>query len=68
MASDAGVERFHPQRLRDTFAVELFLAGVAMDDVSTLPGHSSVRTPEMYCAPWNLARRDRLASIVREVH
>ena len=64
----AAVEDFRPHRLRDTFAVELLLAGVAIQDVSTLLGHSSVRTTEMYYAPWNLARRNRLASIVREVH
>ena len=65
VAADAGVDRFHPHRLRDTFAVELLLTGMSMDDVSTLLGHSSVRTTEKYYAPWNRARRSRL---VREVH
>ncbi len=68
VAADAAVEGFHPHRLRDTFAVELLLAGVAMDDVSTLLGHSSVRTTERYYAPWNQARRGRLVALVREVH
>ena len=68
VAAAADVEGFHPHRLRDTFAVELLLAGMAMQDVSTLLGHSSVRTTEQYYAPWNHARRSRLVSLVREVH
>lgn len=68
VASDAGIEGFHPHRLRDTFAVELLLSGVCMDDVSTLLGHSSVRTTEQYYAPWNQARRSRLVEVVRKVH
>ena len=68
VADDAGVEGFHPHRLRDTFAVELLLAGVSMQDVSTLLGHSSVQTTERYYAPWNQARRRRLMEFVREVH
>ena len=68
VASLAGVKGFHPHRLRDTFAVELLLAGVSMQDVSTLLGHSSIRTTETYYAPWNQARRARLASLLIEVH
>ena len=68
VAEAAGVEDFRPHRLRDTFAVELLLAGMSMDDVSSLLGHSSVRTTERYYAPWNYARRSRLVSLVREVH
>ncbi len=68
VAADAGVEGFHPHRLRDTFAVELLLAGVGIDDVSTLLGHSSVQTTEKYYSPWNGARRSRLTALVREVY
>ena len=68
VALEAGVDGFHPHRLRDTFAVEMLLAGVLMQDLSTLLGHGSVATTERYYAPWNLARRDRLSRIVREVH
>lgn len=39
-----------------------------MHDVSTLLGHSSVRTTEQYYADWNTARRNRLARIVRGAH
>lgn len=68
VAAEAGVEGFHPHRLRDTFAVELLLAGVLIQDVSTLLGHSSVATTERHYAPWNLARRARLAAVVRKAH
>ena len=68
VADDAGVEGFHPHRLRETFSVELLLASVSMQDVSTLLGHSSVLTTERYYAPWNQARRRRLMELVREVH
>ncbi|MDE0626284.1 MAG: tyrosine-type recombinase/integrase [Bryobacterales bacterium] len=68
VAAAAGIDGFHPHRLRDTFAVELLLAGVMIQDVSSLLGHSSVATTERYYAPWNLARSKRLGRIVRRVH
>ena len=68
VAGAAGVEGFHPHRLRDTFAVELLLGGLSMQDVSQLLGHRSVLTTERYHAPWNLARRSRLATLVKEIH
>ena len=68
IAGKALVPGFKPHRLRDTFAVELLLRGVAMQDVSTLLGHGSIRTTERYYAPWNRSRRDRLAAIVRDAH
>lgn len=68
VASRADVFKFKTHRLRDTFAVELLLAGVQMQDVSTLLGHSSVSTTERYYAPWNVSRRDRLIKIIGEVH
>ena len=64
----AGVKDFRPRRLRDTFAVEALLAGVSMQNVSALPGHGSVSTTEQYYAAWKVARRDRLALIVREAY
>ena len=68
VASKAGVQNFTPHRLRHTFAVEFLLAYVPIEDVSTLLGHSSVNTTERHYAQWNMARRDRLARIVREVN
>lgn len=35
--------------LRDTFAVEMLLAEVALDQVSILPGHSGVKITEKQC-------------------
>ena len=68
VASRAGVKDFRPHRLRDTFAVELLTADVSVEDVSTLLGHSSVKTTEKYYAPWNTARRKRLALVVRNAN
>ncbi len=68
IAGRAGVEGFKPHRLRDTFAVELLGAGVSMEDVSVLLGHSSIRTTERYYAPWDLSRSNRLLAVVRDVH
>jgi integrase len=52
--------RFHSHMLRDTFAVELLLAGVALEDVSRLLTHKSVRITEKYYAPWIRARQVQL--------
>ena len=65
VAKEAGVKGFRSHRLRDTFAVELLLNGVAMEDVSTLLGHGSISITERYYAPWCRARRDRLVEVVR---
>ena len=66
VAANAKVENFRSHRLRDTFAVGLLLAGVSMEDVSVLLGHSSIRTTERFYAPWDKSRRDRLVQVVRE--
>ena len=68
IAQLAGVKNFRTHRLRDTFAVELLLAGVSIEDVSTLLGHRSVQVTERHYAPWNGARRDRLVSILNKVN
>lgn len=52
--------RFHSHMLRDTYAVEMLLAGVSLEDVSRLLTHKSVRTTEMYYAHWIRARREQL--------
>jgi integrase/recombinase XerD len=56
----AGVAGGHPHRFRDTFAVELLLAGVPLEQVSVLLGHSSIRVTEKHYAPWV---RDRQAQL-----
>ena len=55
-----------PHRLRDTFAVRKLLAGLGIEDVSRLLGHSSVRITEVYYAKWIPARKMRLESILAQ--
>jgi integrase len=48
----AKVSNGHAHRFRHTFAVELLLAGVPIERVSVLLGHSSTRTTEKHYAAW----------------
>lgn len=50
---------------RDTFAVELLLAGVAIEQVAVLLGHSSVKMTEKHYVPWVKARQEQLTSSVQ---
>jgi integrase/recombinase XerD len=50
----------HAHRFRDTFAVELLLAGVPIERVSFLLGHQSVRIMEKHYAPWVRSRQEQL--------
>jgi len=61
----AGVPDAHPHRFRDTFAVELLLAGVPLERVSILLGHQSVRITEKHYSPWVAARQEQLEADVR---
>ena len=56
----ADVFNGHAHRFRDTFAVELLLAGVPIERVSILLGHQSVRTTEKHYAPWVRSRQEQL--------
>jgi site-specific recombinase XerD len=51
---------FHSHMLRDTFAVELLLAGVDIHEVSNLLTHKSILMTEKYYAPWVLKRVEKL--------
>jgi hypothetical protein len=51
---------------RDTFAVELLLAGVPIDQVSALLGRRSVKMTEKHCLPWGKARQKQLTASVRK--
>jgi integrase len=51
--------RCHAHQLRDTFVVELSLAGVPIEIVSVLLGHSSVKVTEKHYAPWIRARQQQ---------
>lgn len=48
----AGIEGGHSHRFRDTFAVELLLAGASIETVSMLLGHASIRVTERHYRPW----------------
>lgn len=60
----AGLPDGHPHQLRDTAAVEWLNAGIPLEEVSRLLGHSSIRTTEKHYAPWVKSRQDRLDSLV----
>src|SRR5580704_4877701 len=63
----AGVTNGHAHRFRHTFAVELLLAGVPLDRVATLLGHTNSKITERHYAPWIRARQEQLESDVRRV-
>jgi len=56
----AKVSKGHAHRFRDTFAVELLLAGVPIERVSVLLGHQSIRVTERHYAPWTRSRQEQL--------
>lgn len=56
----AGIHNGHSHRLRDTFAVRLLTAGVSLENVSALLGHTSIRTTEEFYSPWIKVRQDAL--------
>jgi integrase/recombinase XerD len=58
----ANVEKGHAHRFRDTFAVDLLLAGIPMERVSVLLGHHSLRVTEKHYAPWVRSRQLQLES------
>jgi integrase/recombinase XerD len=62
---DGTPKRCHSHMFRDTFAVELLLAGVPIDQVSLLLGHSSVKVTEKHYAPFVKARQAQLAQSAR---
>jgi integrase/recombinase XerD len=63
---DGSLKRCHPHMLRDTFAVEMLLANVPLEQVSMLLGHKSVKITEKHYAPWVKARQEQLAANVRK--
>jgi len=61
----AKVPKGHPHQFRDTFAVELLLAGVPLDRVSILLGHNSIRITERHYAPWTRSRQEQIEADLR---
>jgi integrase len=55
---------FTPHCLRDTAAVEWLSAGIPLEEVSKLLGHTSIKTTQRHYAPWVQERQDRLDSLV----
>jgi integrase/recombinase XerD len=55
----------HAHRFRDTFAVELLLAGVPLERVSILLGHTSLRITEKHYAPWVRERQEQAEADVK---
>jgi len=56
----AKIPNGHAHRFRDTFAVELLVAGVPIERVSVLLGHSSIRVTERHYNPWVRSRQEQL--------
>jgi integrase len=61
----AKIDRAHSHRFRDTFAVELLLAGAPLETVSVLLGHSSVKITEKHYKPWVRALQRKLEQEVK---
>lgn len=63
----ANIDKGHAHRFRDTFAVEMLVAGVSLEHVAVLLGHASIKVTERHYAPWVLVRQLRLESSVRSI-
>jgi integrase len=60
----AGISGGHAHRFRDTFAIELLLAGVSLENVAASLGNS-VKVVEKHYAPWVAARQNQLEEAVK---
>jgi integrase/recombinase XerD len=63
--ADAKIKNGHAHRMRDTFAVELLLAGVPLERVSILLGHTSVKVTERHYSPWIRERQEQAEADVK---
>jgi integrase/recombinase XerD len=61
----AGVQNGHAHRWRDTFSIELLLAGIPLEQVSLLLGHQSIAVTERHYSPFVKARQEQLEAAVR---
>jgi integrase len=57
----------HAHRFRDTFSVNLLKAGVPLETVSVLLGHSSIRITERHYSPWVKSRQIKLEESIAAV-
>lgn len=65
-AVDGTTKRAFPHMFRDTFAVEMLLAGVPLEHVAILLGHKSAKITKKHYAPWVKARQEQLEQSVRK--
>jgi integrase len=56
----------HAHRFRDTFSVNLLKAGVPLETVSVLLGHSSIRITERHYSPWVKSRKIKLEESIEK--
>lgn len=56
----------HAHRFRDTFSVNLLKAGVPLETVSVLLGHSSIRITERHYSPWVKFRQIKLEESIEK--
>jgi integrase/recombinase XerD len=56
----------HAHRFRDTFSVTLLEAGVPLETVSILLGHSSIRVTERHYSPWVKSRQIKLEESIEK--
>jgi integrase len=56
----ACVQKGYAHRFRDTFAVELLLAGVPTEEVAVLLGHCNIGITQKHYSPWVHARQRQL--------
>jgi integrase/recombinase XerD len=61
-----GQQEMLSHRFRHTFAVELLLAGVPIEQVSKLLGHKTVRTTERFYSAWVTERQRKLEAEVKQ--
>jgi site-specific recombinase XerD len=64
--NSAGVNG-RPHMMRDTFAIEMLLGGVPLDQVSILLGHSNTKITEKHYSPWVRSRQEQLERSVSKV-
>jgi integrase/recombinase XerD len=58
----------HSHRFRDTFAVELLQAGVSLENVSVLLGHTNIQITQQHYAPWVRTRQEVLEREIYRAH
>lgn len=68
LATLANLPGVQPHKMRDTFAVGLLDAGVPLETVSTLLGHSLIRITERHYAPWVRSRQFHLERVLQQAY